>query len=375
MNGLIETYPPDVARDAGSPTSSLLYSPYRHFTRADWARLRADTPMTLVPRDLEALSGLIEELSMEEVEQIYLPLSRLLNLYVSASQDLHAVTSRFLGREDRRVPFVIGCAGSVAVGKSTTARVLRALLARWPDHPRVDLVTTDGFLLPNAELEARGIMHRKGFPESFDLPRLLNFLGYIKAGVERVTAPVYSHFHYDIVPGQETVVERPDILIVEGLNVLQPARLPRGGGAIPFVSDFFDFSIYIDADPQVIEQWYVTRFMRLRKTAFRDPAAYFHRYAQLSDAAAWERALEIWGSINKVNLEENILPTRQRAKLILRKGASHRIASVSLRRVGCLRVCPMAVRATRQARPKARRSPWAKTTSPIQAQPKLSEYN
>ena len=313
--------------------TGLQYSPYRHFTREEWARLRADTPMTLVPRDLESLSGMIEELSMAEVEEVYLPLSRLLNLYVAASQELHAVTSRFLGTRDGRVPFIIGCAGSVAVGKSTTARVLRALLARWPDHPRVDLITTDGFLLPNAELEARGIMHRKGFPESFDLARLLNFLGDVKAGLARVAAPVYSHFHYDIVPGQETVIERPDILIVEGLNVLQPARLPRDGQAIPFVSDFFDFSIYIDAEPAVIENWYVQRFMRLRKTAFRDPAAYFHRYAKLSDDAAVARALEIWGTINKVNLEENILPTRQRAKLILRKGPSHRIDSVALRRI------------------------------------------
>jgi type I pantothenate kinase len=322
----VDAMPPD-------QRAGLEYSPYRHFTRDEWARLRADTPMTLVPRDLMALSGIIEDLSMGEVEEVYLPLSRLLNLYVQASQELHTVTSRFLGRKDGRVPFIIGCAGSVAVGKSTTARVLKALLARWPDHPRVDLITTDGFLLPNSELEARGIMHRKGFPDSFDLKRLLNFLGAVKAGVDRVSAPVYSHFHYDIVPGQETVVERPDILIVEGLNVLQPARLPKDGTAIPFVSDFFDFSIYIDADPMVIERWYVTRFMRLRKTAFRDPAAYFHRYAQLSDEAAEARAYEIWSTINKVNLEENILPTRQRAKLILRKGTSHRIDRVELRRV------------------------------------------
>jgi type I pantothenate kinase len=313
--------------------AGLQYSPYRHFAREEWARLRADTPMTLVPRDLESLSGIIEELSMAEVEEVYLPLSRLLNLYVAASQELHAVTSRFLGRKDGRVPFIIGCAGSVAVGKSTTARVLKALLARWPDHPRVDLITTDGFLLPNADLEERGLMNRKGFPESFDLSRLLNFLGDVKAGVDRVSAPVYSHFHYDIMQGQEIVVERPDILIVEGLNVLQPARLPKDGQAIPFVSDFFDFSIYIDADPKVIESWYITRFMRLRKTAFRDPAAYFHRYAQLSDDAAEARAFEIWRTINKVNLDDNILPTRQRAKLILRKGASHRIESVALRRI------------------------------------------
>jgi len=323
----------DASAVKGDQRPGLQYSPYRHFSRSEWSRLREDTPMTLVPRDLDTLSGIIEELSMAEVEEVYLPLSRLLNLYVSASQELHAVTSRFLGRKDGRVPFIIGCAGSVAVGKSTTARVLKALLARWPDHPRVDLITTDGFLLPNADLEARGIMNRKGFPESFDLNRLLNFLGDVKAGVDRVTAPVYSHFHYDIMPGQEAVVERPDILIVEGLNVLQPARLPKDGEAIPFVSDFFDFSIYLDADPKVIESWYVTRFLRLRKTAFRDPAAYFHRYAKLSDDAAEARALEIWNTINRINLEDNILPTRQRAKLILRKGSSHRIESVALRRI------------------------------------------
>jgi len=313
--------------------SAIQFSPYRMFSRSEWAKLRADTPMTLVPRDLEALSGLIEDLSMEEVEQIYLPMSRLLNLYVSAAQELHAVTSKFLGRSDGKVPFIVGVAGSVAVGKSTTARVLRALLARWPDHPRVDLVTTDGFLLPNAELERRGIMNRKGFPESFDTARLLNFLADVKSGKSPVEAPVYSHFHYDVIPTQRVVVERPDILIVEGLNVLQPARLPRDGQAIPFVSDFFDFSIYIDADPVQIEQWYVTRFMKLRNTAFRDPGAYFHRYASLTMEAAEARALEIWRTINLKNLEENILPTRQRARLILRKGGDHRIESVALRKL------------------------------------------
>jgi type I pantothenate kinase len=316
-----------------SSSRHIQFSPYRVFSREQWAKLRADTPMTLVERDLEPLSGLIEELSLDEVEQIYLPLSRLLNLYVAASQELHAVTNRFLGRKDGRVPFIIGVAGSVAVGKSTTARVLRALLARWADHPRVDLITTDGFLLPNAELERRGIMHRKGFPESFDTARLLNFLHEVKSGREKVTAPVYSHFHYDIVPTQIVEVDRPDVLIVEGLNVLQPARLPKDGEAIPFVSDFFDFSIYIDAETPVIEEWYVTRFMRLRQTAFRDPAAYFHRYAALTHEEARARALEIWRTINLRNLEENILPTRRRAGLILRKGASHRIEEVSLRRI------------------------------------------
>jgi type I pantothenate kinase len=313
--------------------SPIRFSPYRVFSREEWAKLRADTPMTLVPRDLDQLSGLIEDLSMVEVEQIYLPLSRLLNLHVAAAQELHAVTNRFLGRKDHRVPYILGIAGSVAVGKSTTARVLRALLARWPDHPRVDLITTDGFLHRNEELNRRGIMHRKGFPESFDTARLLNFLHEVKSGKERVEAPVYSHFHYDILPGQALVIDRPDILIVEGLNVLQPARMPKDGEAIPFVSDFFNFSIYIDADAKVIEEWYVTRFMRLRQTAFRDPGAYFHRYAQLTPDEARAQALEIWRTINEKNLAENILPTRQRARLILRKSANHRIEDVALRRI------------------------------------------
>ena len=313
--------------------AGLHFSPYREFRRDEWARLRADTPMTLVERDLAQLSGLMDGLSLEEVEQIYLPMSRLINLYVQAAQELHSVSSRFLNRRDRRVPFIIGIAGSVAVGKSTTARALRALLARWPDHPRVDLVTTDGFLFPNAELERRGIMNRKGFPESFDTTRLLNFLGEVKSGREIAEAPVYSHFQYDVLPGQKVVVERPDILIVEGLNVLQPARLPRGGEGIPFVSDFFDFSIYIDADPVIIESWYVERFMRLRHTAFRDPAAYFHRYAALTNEEAHAKALEIWNGINRANLDENILPTRQRARLILTKGRNHRVESVALRKL------------------------------------------
>ena len=313
--------------------ANLQFSPYRVFEREEWARLRADTPMTLKESELEQLSGLIEELSVEEVEQIYLPMSRLLNLYVAGAQQLHSVSSKFLGRTDGKAPFIIGVGGSVAVGKSTTARVLKALLARWPDHPRVDQITTDGFLMPNEELERRKIMDRKGFPESFDTARLLNFLASVKSGVKRVEAPVYSHFHYDIIPDQKVVVESPDILIVEGLNVLQPARMPRGGEAIPFVSDFFDFSIYLDADPSVIEDWYITRFMRLRMTAFRDPAAYFHQYAGLAPEAAQARALEIWRSINLKNLEENILPTRPRARLILRKAEDHSVCSVALRKL------------------------------------------
>ncbi len=311
----------------------LQFSPYRVFTREQWAKLRADTPMTIEPHELEALSGIIDELSVEEVEMIYLPLSRLLNLYVAAAQKLHAVSSTFLGRTDRKVPFIIGVAGSVAVGKSTTARVLEALLARWPDHPRVDLVTTDGFLYPNRELEARNLMNRKGFPESFDTGRLIRFLADVKSGKEHNEAPVYSHFHYDIMPGQTSLVERPDILIVEGLNVLQPATLGGAGESGHFVSDFIDFSIFIDADPETIENWYVERFMRLRATAFRDPAAFFHRYAMLTHDNAVTRALEIWRSINLKNLMDNILPTRPRARLILRKDADHRVSRVSLRKL------------------------------------------
>jgi type I pantothenate kinase len=312
---------------------SVAFSPYRAFTREEWARLRADTPMTLEPHELEQLSGVIEELSVDEVEQIYLPLSRLLNLYVAAAQKLHAVSLEFLGRKDGKVPFIIGVAGSVAVGKSTTARVLKALLARWPDHPRVDLITTDGFLFPNAELEKRGLMSRKGFPESFDAERLQQFLGDVKSGVGRVTAPLYSHVQYDILPGQTVVVEHPDILIIEGLNILQPAEMPPGGSAIPFVSDFIDFSIYIDAAPDVIEHWYVTRFMRLRSTAFRDPGAYFHKYATVSADEARKNALKLWRTVNLKNLEENILPTRRRAQLILQKAKSHKVQSVSLRKL------------------------------------------
>lgn len=319
--------------DLVTPRAELEFSPYRLFSRAEWARLRADTPMTLAPHELEQLSGLIEELSVDEVEEIYLPLSRLLNLYVAAAQKLHSASLTFLGRREGKVPFIIGVAGSVAVGKSTTARVLKALLARWPDHPRVDQITTDGFLYSNRELEARGLMEKKGFPESFDTARLLNFLNDVKSGKEHVEAPVYSHFHYDILPAQKMVIERPDILIVEGLNVLQPAGLPRDGEAIPFVSDFFDFSIYLDAEASVIQDWYVTRFMRLRSTAFRDPAAYFHRYVTLSHDHALARALEIWRTINLRNLEENILPTRQRASLILKKSASHRVEQVALRKL------------------------------------------
>ena len=308
-------------------------SPYLVLSRKEWAEQRRDTPMTLSSDDVERLGGLSERLSTKEVEEIYLPLSRLLSLYVSAAQELHMVTNRFLGQSQQKMPFIIGIAGSVACGKSTTARVLKALLARWPDHPHVDLLSTDGFLLPNRVLKDRNLMDRKGFPESFDTNHLLHFLAEVKAGTPNVEAPVYSHFAYDILPDQKVTIDRPDILIVEGLNVLQPARLPKSGSGIPFVSDFFDFSIYIDADNQDIQEWYITRFWRLRATAFRDPAAYFHKYALLNEDEVDKTARDIWQSINLKNLNENILPTRQRADLILRKDKTHAVEEVSLRKL------------------------------------------
>lgn len=308
-------------------------SPYLTFTREQWARLRDDTPMTLDPSEIEHLRGLNEHLSMDEVEDIYLPLSRLLSLYVEATQSLFRATQEFLHAGKTKMPYIIGVGGSVAVGKSTTARVLKALLARWPSTPKVDLVTTDGFLYPNAVLESQGLMDRKGFPESYDRPAILEFLNRIKAGDRSVPAPVYSHFSYDIVEGQHVVVDQPDILILEGLNVLQTGTMPRDGEAIPFVSDFFDFSIYLDADIATVEEWYVSRFLRLRQTAFRDPGSYFHRYAQLGDEEARETALRIWNTINLPNLTENVRPTRHRADLILRKREDHRIETVRLRKL------------------------------------------
>jgi len=314
-------------------SSRLAFSPYQMFTRHEWAELRADTPMTLTEEEVEQLSGVIERIHADEVEHIYLPLSRLLNFYVGAAQKLHWQTSEFLHKHNGKMPFIIGIAGSVAVGKSTTARVLRALLARWPNHPRVDLVPTDGFLLPNRILEERGLMDRKGFPESFDQKALVQFMADVKAGRPKVTAPVYSHFDYDIRPNEHILVDRPDVLIVEGLNVLQPPSVSKNGDAVAYVSDFFDFSIFLHADPKVIEEWYVTRFNKLRQTAFTHPAAYFHRYSHLSEDEARRTALKIWRRINLRNLEENIAPTRQRADLILDKNERHSVETVWLRKL------------------------------------------
>ena len=301
---------------------------YLSFERDTWAELRATTPLTLGELELSDLQGINDQIDLEEVATIYLPLSRLLNLYVSTIQDLYKVSSTFLGTVAPKVPYIIGVAGSVAVGKSTFARILQALLAQWPNHPQVDLITTDGFLHPNAVLEERGIMNRKGFPESYDTRELLRVLRDIKSGRAEVTAPVYSHVVYDIVDDERVVTRQPDIVILEGLNVLQTAE-----GFSEFVSDYFDFSIYIDADEADIEKWYIDRFLALRGSVFQNQDSFFKFYAELSDEDAVATARGIWREINGRNLAENIAPTRHRASLILHKAADHRVDGVQLRRL------------------------------------------
>ena len=309
------------------------HGPYGELDREDWARLAGQLAVPFTDDVIDALRGLGDPVDATEVREVYLPLSRLLSMYVAAAGILHDATNEFLGGTGSRTPYVIGVAGSVAVGKSTTARVLRELLAAWPAHPKVTLVTTDGFLLPNAELERRGILQRKGFPESYDQRALLRFVIDVKSGNSPVTAPVYSHLRYDIVPGAETVVDRPDILIVEGLNVLQPGRSRADGRPGLAVSDFFDFSVYVDADTRDVKQWYIDRFLRLRETAFAQPDSYFRSYAGLSHAEAVTQAGAVWDAINGPNLEDNILPTRGRATLVLRKAADHTVRWVRLRKI------------------------------------------
>lgn len=299
---------------------------YIDFDAQSWAQLRANTPLTLSEDDVDKLRGISVNLDIDMVESAFLPLSRLLNLHVQASHQLASVTDTFLGTPNRHIPFIVGVAGSVAVGKSTISRVLQALLSRWPQHPKVDLVTTDGFLYPNEVLEERGLMDRKGFPESYDRRALLEFVARAKAGHEHLDVPVYSHIQYDVIEGETRVVASPDILMLEGLNVLQ------AGESGAFVSDYFDFSIFVDADPGDVKNWYIERFLTLKKTAFAQPDAYFRRYAGLSDEEAVKVASEIWEKVNQVNLEENILPTRERATLILEKAADHTISRVRLRR-------------------------------------------
>lgn len=309
------------------------FSPYLSFTREEWAHLRASTPLPLTEEELEELRGLNERVSLDEVSEIYLPLSRLLNLYVAATQNLFTVTSTFLDKPAEKVPYIIGIAGSVAVGKSTAARIIQALLARWPNHPKVDLITTDGFLYPNRVLEHKGIMNRKGFPESYDVRKLIQFVADVKSGVPEVKAPIYSHLEYDILQNESLTIRQPDIVIIEGLNVLQSNRPGKARGPQLFLSDFFDFSIYVDADEKDIQNWYLSRFHTLRETAFKNPNSYFHRYISLSDEEADAFARRIWKEINGPNLRENIAPTKRRADLILEKGPTHAMKGVQLRKL------------------------------------------
>ena len=306
-------------------------SPYMQFTRQEWASLRNAVPMTLTPEELTSLQGINEDLSMDEVSEIYLPLSRLLNYYISNSFSRQAVLSKFLGKS-QKIPYIIGIAGSVAVGKSTTARVLQALLTRWPEHRKVALVTTDGFLYPNHYLEERGIMNKKGFPQSYDIKKLLNFVADVKSGQAEVKAPVYSHLVYDIVEDEHIVVDSPDILILEGLNVLQGSINYSQASNRVFISDYVDFSIYVDAQIPLLHDWYVNRFLKFRAGAFSDPNSYFNHYSKLPEEEAMNIANRLWRDINELNLIENILPTRERASLILTKGEDHKVDCVQLRK-------------------------------------------
>ncbi|MFF2522044.1 type I pantothenate kinase [Streptomyces liangshanensis] len=314
-------------------------TPYVDLSRAEWSALRDKTPLPLTADEVERLRGLGDVIDLDEVRDVYLPLSRLLNLYVKATAELRGALNTFLGDGDdghstqRGTPFVIGVAGSVAVGKSTVARLLQALLARWPEHPRVERVTTDGFLLPMKELESRGLMSRKGFPESYDRRALTRFVADVKAGKDEVTAPVYSHLIYDIVPGEVLTVRRPDILIVEGINVLQPALPGKDGRTRVGLADYFDFSVYVDARAEDIEAWYLNRFRKLRETAFQDPSSYFRKYTQVSEEESLDYARTMWRTVNRPNLLENVAPTRGRATLIVRKGPDHKVQRLSLRKL------------------------------------------
>jgi type I pantothenate kinase len=314
-------------------TSPAPLDPYHRFTRAEWSRFRDGEQMTLTSTDITRLRSLTDPISLHEAEEVYLPLARLMSFYVEATQAVHRVSTRFLGADDRKVPYIIGVAGSVASGKSTTSRILRALLQRWRTSPKVDLVTTDGFLFSNAELDRRGIADRKGFPESYDRAAFIAFLADIKSGKAEVAAPVYSHLIYDVVPGERVVIDRPDILIVEGLNILQPGEFPKNGKPILFASDFIDFSIYIDGDEADLRNWFMVRFRALRESAFTDPKSFFRRIAEMPAEEAEKFGLWAWDTINLPNLVDNILPSRGRADLILRKGPSHAIERVELRKV------------------------------------------
>ena len=308
-------------------------SPYIKFSRSEWRKFRQNTPMTLADSDLDSIQGIAEPISLLEIEEVYLPLSRLLNLYVAATQELYKISTQFLGHPQPNVPYVIGIAGSVGVGKSTTSRVLQSLLSRWPNHPHVDLVTTDGFIYPNAILERNDLMQRKGFPESYDLHRLINFLIDLKSGCRELRVPVYSHYTYDIQPQERQIIRQPDILILEGLNILQVGWLANTGKKPRFISDFLDFTIYVHAETAIIKRWFLKRFMFFREQARLEPAAFFYRFAQLTNAAAINFAIDVWTNINEANLYKNILPHKDRAKLILTKTIDHSVQEILLKKI------------------------------------------